>query len=144
MPLDVGCVGSGFVMTGAAVALSSVLVAWAGVSAQERIEKWGIFELALPGPSSGNPFIGTSLSATFENGGRTFRPEGFYDGNGLFKIGLMPDREGVWTYETRSNRDQLDGRRGRFFLLMATPSPELQRAGRRPLFLPIGAARRRA
>ncbi len=101
-------------MRSATLALFWVLTAWAGVSAQEKIEKWGIFELVLPGPTSGNPFIGTSLSATFENAGRIFRPEGFYDGNGLFKIRFMPDREGVWRYETRSNRDQLDGCKGQF------------------------------
>jgi hypothetical protein len=30
----------------------------ANAPAQEKIEKWGVFELTLKGPSTGNPFMG--------------------------------------------------------------------------------------
>lgn len=36
--------------------------------AQEKIEKWGIFELTLNGPSTGNPFMGVELLGRFTNG----------------------------------------------------------------------------
>ncbi|GAF85488.1 unnamed protein product, partial [marine sediment metagenome] len=48
--------------------------------------RWGIFELALKGPEGGNPFIDVKLSAEFKQRGRVFKPEGFYDGNGVYRI----------------------------------------------------------
>ena len=104
-----------------------ILLAWVswlacGVSpAQDRqVEKWDIFELSLNGPSEGNPFIGIEFTAVFRNGDQTFEPEGFYDGNGVFKIRFMPNREGVWTYRTRSNRDALNGKEGQFVCTAAS------------------------
>lgn len=82
--------------------------------AQGNIEKWEIFELSLQGPAKGNPFVGTELYAEFTNGDRTYRPEGFYDGGGVYKIRFMPDEEGAWTYETFSNKEELDGKKGEF------------------------------
>ena len=87
----------------------------------KRIEKWDFYELSLPGPTAGNPFIGIEFSAVFQNGDRRYEPEGFYDGNGTFKIRFMPDREGTWTYRTKSNREALDGKEGQF--LCTSPSP---------------------
>lgn len=81
---------------------------------QIKIEKWGIFELSLHSKEIGNPFIGTRFYATFKNGKEIFQPEGFYDGNGIYKIRFMPDKEGIWTYETHSNRDTLNGIKGYF------------------------------
>lgn len=85
------------------------------VPAQEsKIEKWDFYEISLSGPITGNPFIGVELSAVFENGDRTYEPEGFYDCNGIYKIRFMPDNEGIWTYKTKSNYDALDGKKGQF------------------------------
>ena len=86
-----------------------------------RIEKWDFYELSVPGPTAGNPFVGVEFSAVFQNGNRRYEADGFYDGNGTFKVRFMPDREGTWTYETRSNREPLDGRKGQF--LCTPPSP---------------------
>jgi hypothetical protein len=80
----------------------------------KKVEKWDYYELSLPGPSAGNPFVGVEFSAVFENGDRIYEPEGFYDGNGIFKIRFMPDTEGTWTYRTRSNYDVLNGKSGQF------------------------------
>jgi len=76
------------------------------------VEQWGIFELALEGPSGGNPFVEVQLSAEFRQNGRVFSPEGFYDGEGIYRIRFMPDTPGTWSYNTKSNRAELDGRRG--------------------------------
>jgi hypothetical protein len=98
----------------------TILYVWLGLSGcllavdDAQVEQWGIFELALKGPATGNPFVGIEFSAVFENGGRRFEPEGFYDGDGVFKVRFMPDAQGVWTYRTKSNYPQLDGRTGQF------------------------------
>ena len=90
-----------------------VLAAEATVSGQ-RVERWGIFELALKGPKDGNPFVDVSLRAEFRNAGRVLAPEGFYDGDGVYRIRCMPDALGEWTFATKSNRAELDGATGRF------------------------------
>jgi hypothetical protein len=79
-----------------------------------NIERWGLFELSLKGPSSGNPFIDVELTATFEKDGKKFTPEGFYDGNGVYKVRFSPDSEGEWHYKTSSNKRQLNGVKGVF------------------------------
>jgi len=45
--------------------------------------------------------------------------DGFYDGEGVYRIRFMPDVEGEWSYTTRSNHPDLDGRTGKF---TCTPS----------------------
>ncbi|MGB8226050.1 MAG: DUF5060 domain-containing protein [Sedimentisphaerales bacterium] len=84
------------------------------MDSNSKIEKWGFYELSLPGPSKGNPFIDIEFSAVFKQDDRTFEPNGFYDGNGIFKIRFMPDKEGIWTYKTKSNREELNGKEGQF------------------------------
>ena len=91
--------------------------------AQDKtVEKWDFFEVSLPGPATANPFIDIEFSAVFTNGDRTFEPDGFYDGNGIFKIRFMPDREGTWTYKTKSNYTALDGKEGKFECIAPTPN----------------------
>ena len=95
--------------------LGVVLTATLARGSQSRTaEQWGIFEVSLKGPSEGNPFVDVQLSAEFRRGGRAFTPEGFYDGDGVYRIRFMPDEPGEWTYVTKSNVDRLDGRRGTF------------------------------
>ncbi|MBA7715876.1 hypothetical protein ES703_124934 [subsurface metagenome] len=93
-----------------------------GKSNSNIIERWGIFELALKGPEGGNPFVDVKLSAEFKQRSRVFKPEGFYDGDGVYRIRFMPDRLGRWTYITRSNRRELDGKKGRFTCKEPSPS----------------------
>ncbi len=78
------------------------------------IERWGVFELELTGPEDGNPFLDVELSARFELDGRAFEPQGFYDGNGVYRIRFMPDAIGEWTYVTKSNQAEMDGKKGSF------------------------------
>ena len=79
---------------------------------QTDIEQWGIFELALQGSAEGNPFLDVELTAQFSYKHRTIEVDGFYDGEGVYRIRFMPDRQGRWRYETRSNRPELDGKVG--------------------------------
>jgi len=86
------------------------------------VECWGIFELEFRGPSGGNPFADVQFSGEFRQGERIFKPEGFYDGNGIYRIRFMPDAQGVWSYVTRSNRSELDGKKGQFTCVKPSPS----------------------
>ena len=83
-------------------------------SAQPTVERWGLFEAALPGPAEGNPFTEVTLTATFTSGGTAREVTGFYDGAGTYRVRFMPETIGEWRYVTRSNRPALDGRTGAF------------------------------
>ena len=78
------------------------------------VPRWEIFELPLTGPSTGNPFTDVQLTATFTLGHRSVAVDGFYDGDGDYKVRFMPDADGQWTYHTTSNAAALDGKTGTF------------------------------
>ncbi len=90
-------------------------------TAPETVERWGIFELSLSGPSGGNPFADVDLCAEFRQNERIFQPEGFYDGDGIYRIRFMPDALGEWTYLTKSNRLELNGKTGKFTCVKPSP-----------------------
>ena len=77
-------------------------------------ERWSIYEIELNGPTDGNLFLEVQLSARFQLDDRTFEPQGFYDGEGVYRIRFMPDEIGQWHYITRSNIPDLDGKTGQF------------------------------
>ncbi len=88
--------------------------------AQQPIERWGRFEILLDGPQAGNPFTDITLSAEFFNGTEKIKTDGFYDGDGKYKIRFMPPKSGVWKYKTSSNSKILNGRTGSFECIAAT------------------------
>jgi hypothetical protein len=86
-----------------------------------NIEQWGLFELALQGPSDGNPFQDNILGATFTYEHRTVSVKGFYDGEGIYRIRFMPDTPGRWTFATTSNAHEMNGHTGQFTCTPAGP-----------------------
>ncbi|MDQ8199714.1 DUF5060 domain-containing protein [Pelagicoccus enzymogenes] len=91
------------------------------ISAEGTVEQWDCFELSFSAPATANPFVGVAFSATFEKDGKRFQPDGFYDGNDVFKIRFMPNEPGIWTYRTQSNYAPLNGKSGSF---TCTPARE--------------------
>jgi hypothetical protein len=85
------------------------------------VERWGSLEIELPGPAGGNPFIDVALAAVFRQGGRSVRVEGFYDGDGRYKLRFMPEHAGAWEYETFSNHHALSGKKGSFTVVEPGP-----------------------
>ena len=78
------------------------------------VEQYSIHEIELKGPAAGNPFIDVKLSAELRFHNRILLCEGFYDGNGIYRIRFMPDEPGEWTYVTKSNIKELDKKKGSF------------------------------
>lgn len=83
-------------------------------AAAGRVERWSVYEAVLRGPEAGNPFVDVQLSAQFRLKHRAVEVDGFYDGQGAYRIRFMPDTDGDWTYVTRSNIPELDRKTGRF------------------------------
>ena len=69
----------------------------------QTVEKWGVFEAAVRGPQGGNPFTEQFFSAVFRGKWETAEVDGFYDGDGIYKVRFMPSFEGAYTYETRGS-----------------------------------------
>jgi hypothetical protein len=95
------------------LALAGLSLALAAAQAAS-VERWGMYEISLQGPSGGNPFTNVQLSARFAYQHRSVDVTGFYDGDGQYRIRFMPDEVGSWTYLTKSNRTELDGKTGSF------------------------------
>lgn len=78
------------------------------------VERWDIFELALDGPTSGNPFLDHTFGARFRFQNREIDVDGFYDGDGTYRVRFMPDTCGEWQYTTHSSVPELAGVTGTF------------------------------
>ncbi|MGA1836662.1 DUF5605 domain-containing protein [Herbiconiux sp. 11R-BC] len=79
--------------------------------------RWGVVEVALEGPSHGNPFVDVELTATFRHAGeagtgRSLEVGGFYDGDGRYLLRMLAEDEGEWSFTTRSTARSLDGLSG--------------------------------
>jgi len=80
----------------------------------EKIHRWDAIELTHQGPKTGNPFVEVSVTGTFRRKNCAINVEGFYDGDGSYKIRFMPDEPGEWTWTTASNAPSLHGKSGAF------------------------------
>lgn len=63
-----------------------------------EVNRWEVFEVALQGPSSGNPFIEQRLQGIFTGKNESIVTEGFYDGDGIYKIRFMPSFSGRYSF----------------------------------------------
>jgi len=100
-----------------ASAILLLLLARSQVYGQSSVEQWGMLEIILKGPTNGNPFVDTRLSATFcwdQADSAAVEAEGFYDGDGNYRVRFMPPQKGKWRYFTSSNRRELDSKKGEF------------------------------
>jgi hypothetical protein len=89
---------------------------------EPKVEQWGTFEASYHGPSTGNPFVDVSFSATFTSGSESFDVPGFYDGDGTYRVRFMPDTIGTWAYVTKSNAPALTLQSGTFIATPAGPA----------------------
>ena len=106
-------------MRRARAALGIAVTALAGAAG--ATERWGVWEESWQCPDSANPYTEVTFSATFSQDGREIEVPGFWDGGNSYRLRFSPPSAGSWRYVTRSNRPQLDNRRGAFEA--ASPSP---------------------
>jgi hypothetical protein len=79
-----------------------------------QVEQWGTAEVSLTGPTEGNPFIDVLLSARFFQDETSVEVDGFYDGDGVYRLRFMPEKQGKWRFVTKSNVPELDAQEGEF------------------------------
>lgn len=96
----------------------AVAAGWAvprgAAAATQQVEQWGVFEVSVQGPSSGNPFVEVTFGARFTMGHRSVDATGFYDGDGVYRARFSPDTVGRWSYETTSSAPELAEQTGNF------------------------------
>lgn len=110
---DVLTVSRRTILTGT-LAAGAIAASPALAAPADRVERWGLFEITLEGPSQGNPFDDVRIAAVFECDGRQIRVPGFYDGDGVYRIRFSPGEMGAWRWRSQSNVEALDGRTGAF------------------------------
>lgn len=84
------------------------------------VERWSAYEITMQGPATGNPYIDVQLGAHFRFQNRVVDVNGFYDGEGVYRIRFMPDQQGQWNYITFSNAAALNGKSGTFMVTAAS------------------------
>ena len=62
------------------------------------VERWGCLELSFPGKMDGNPFADYTIRGMFAGEHETIEADGFYDGDGLYRIRFMPSYPGEYSY----------------------------------------------
>ncbi len=71
------------------------------INTQEKaitVERWKVFEISCTGKRDGNPFVDATIRGTFCCRQETVEVDGFYDGEGVYKVRFMPSFEEVYTY----------------------------------------------
>jgi hypothetical protein len=53
-------------------------------------ERWDVFEVSCNGKEDGNPFTDYAIQGVFKSKNETVTVDGFYDGNGVYKVRFMP------------------------------------------------------
>lgn len=64
----------------------------------EEVEKWGVFEAVCKGKETGNPFTDYTIKGFFDGSKEHAEVDGFYDGDGAYRVRFMPSREGSYTF----------------------------------------------
>lgn len=65
----------------------------------KQVERWGIFEFSCSGRTEGNPFVDYNIQARFQSKSESKTVNGFYDGNGIYKVYFMPSFEEKYVFE---------------------------------------------
>jgi hypothetical protein len=85
------------------------------------VEQWDLFELSLRSETNvGNPFTDVNVEAEMSCDGMRLHVAGFYDGDNIWRIRVMPTCPGTWSFVTHSSVPELDGINGSFEVVAAT------------------------
>lgn len=67
------------------------------------MNKYGLIELSFKGYSDKNPFVDYTITALFKNKNEEKTIQGFYDGDGIYKVRFMPSFSGRYTYKVKGS-----------------------------------------
>lgn len=84
------------------------------VFSQTNVEQWSRFDVSFKYKHNGHPIADVNISAVFSHADTAILVNGFYDGDGLYRIRFMPNTQGKWRYKTISNIKTLNNQQGEF------------------------------
>lgn len=99
----------GALATAAALGMAGTVQA----ATPERVERWGLLEVALEATVAGNPYA-VEVVGVFTDGRATVRAPGFFDGDDTWRIRFSPPETGTWRWTSESAVAALNGRSGQF------------------------------
>lgn len=70
---------------------------------KKNCNRWGIQEIRVNGPASGNPFTEQSIKGIFTGEAEQIECDGFYDGDGAYCVRFMPSYEGNYKFEVQTS-----------------------------------------
>ena len=75
------------------------------------VEQYDVFEAGLPGRKDGNPYTDYTIRGRFTSEQETVHADGFYDGDGIYRIRFMPSHAGryAWHVEGSFSDTPYDG-----------------------------------
>ena len=76
-----------------------------GLDYAKTIEKWDVLEVTVNGPKEGNPFCDQWIKGTFGCKNEKKTVDGFYDGDGVYKVRFMPSFTDEYTFEIEASFD---------------------------------------
>ena len=66
---------------------------------EKKVEKWDVLEVTVEGHSDKNPFVDYEIQGIFTGKHETVTVDGFYDGEGVYKVRYMPSFVELYTFE---------------------------------------------
>ena len=66
---------------------------------EKQVEKWDVLEVTADGHSDKNPFVDYEIQGIFTGKHETVTVDGFYDGEGVYKVRFMPSFAESYTFE---------------------------------------------
>ena len=76
----------------------------------EKTERWSVFEVTVDGTAGGNPFTERKITGVFSGPDETVSVDGFYDGDGVYRVRFMPSFTGTYSFVISGNYGGLEGK----------------------------------
>lgn len=70
---------------------------------RNTVEKWCVYEVTVEGRSDKNPFVDYNIKGLFQGKNEKVEVDGFYDGEGTYKVRFMPSFEGDYSFKIYGN-----------------------------------------
>ena len=88
---------------------------------EKQVEKWNVLEVTVEGHSDKNPFVAYEIQGIFTGKHETVTVDGFYDGEGVYKVRYMPSFVELYTFEVTGSAIDGEVLTGKF---QVTPASE--------------------
>ena len=108
---------------------------------EKQVEKWDVLEVTVEGHSDKNPFVDYEIQGIFTGKHETVTVDGFYDGEGVYKVRYMPSFVELYTFEVTGSAIDGEVLTGKFQVTRARKITD-RSVWQIPIILPTKTERR--